>query len=408
MRSARSVLIRLDPAAPLEAALRALRHLRRPAVLIRLAAVVAVGALIAGPVAADSVRQLPGRQPSSALAADPSPTDSELVGTLAPSSSTPVKVARPSRPAVQPVDLSVQWSGAGALGIPTIVLEAYQHAATLTATSDPACNLGWWVLAGIGHIESGQAEGGRVDAHGTTLGRILGPRLDGHLADNAVIHDTDHGVLDGDPLYDRAVGPLQFIPSTWRLWGADGDGDGNADPNNVFDAALAAAHYLCAGGRNLATPAGLRAAILSYNNSAEYLANVLAWAQAYRVGAFAVPDSPAPVVADVTAVRPPLTARPPLILLPHPRSTAPSARTTVPGGTSATSAPAPSGSRTAPSSAGCPTTAPPSTSNASTAPAPSADPSAASSTSTPASSAPAASPSTSASPAPSPSSPRCP
>ena len=46
---------------------------------------------------------------------------------------------------------------------------------------------------------------------------------------------------------------MQFIPSTWALYGADGNGDGVADPFNIFDAAAAAAHYLCRAGGNLQT-----------------------------------------------------------------------------------------------------------------------------------------------------------
>jgi len=199
----------------------------------------------------------------------------------------------------------------GQLGIPVLVLKAYQQAAATMASEQPSCHLPWWLLAGIGHTESGHAEGGRLYPDGTTRGRILGPVLDGTLADNAVIPDTDHGVYDGDPHYDRAVGPMQFIPSTWALWGVDANHDGKADPNNVFDATLAAGRYLCADNRNLATLPGLQAAVLSYNHSQAYLDTVLAWGMAYRDGVAAVADLSNPVVNDVTKVRPPLSARPP-------------------------------------------------------------------------------------------------
>jgi membrane-bound lytic murein transglycosylase B len=199
----------------------------------------------------------------------------------------------------------------GQLGIPTMVLRAYQLAAARLAVEQASCHLPWWLLAGIGHTESGHAESGRLYPDGTTRGRILGPVLDGTLADNAVIHDTDHGVYDGDPFYDRAVGPMQFIPSTWVHWAADGNHDGRRDPNNIYDATLAAGRYLCADHRNLATMPGLAAAVLAYNHSQAYLATVLAWGLAYRNGASAVADLVAPVVSDVTEVRPPLSARPP-------------------------------------------------------------------------------------------------
>ncbi|MEY9873019.1 hypothetical protein ABH931_002500 [Streptacidiphilus sp. MAP12-33] len=162
----------------------------------------------------------------------------------------------------------------GASGIPALVMTAYldaQHAITI---SDPGCHLRWQMLAGIGEVESGQAGGGALTPDGTTRTPILGPALDGTNG-NAAIPAPGGGWV-------RAEGPLQFLPSTWATWGVDGNGDGVADPNNIFDAALAAGHYLCANGRDLATSAGLDAAILSYNNSAGYLATVTAWIAYYE------------------------------------------------------------------------------------------------------------------------------
>ncbi|MFC4946638.1 lytic transglycosylase [Pseudonocardia sp. GCM10023141] len=182
-------------------------------------------------------------------------------------------------------------------GIPVRVLAAYRHAADLMGAADPGCRLDWALLAGIGRIESGHAAGGRVDAAGTTRGRILGPVLDGSLPGSTVVTDTDGGVLDGDVRFDRATGPMQFLPATWRSIGADGNADGVADPNNVDDAALGAARYLCAGGGDLSTTAGAIAALFRYNRSAAYGATALAWAQAYRTGATAVPDQDGPVPA---------------------------------------------------------------------------------------------------------------
>jgi hypothetical protein len=185
-----------------------------------------------------------------------------------------------------------------------LVLNAYRHAEAIMRVQNPSCHLPWYLLAGIGQIESGQAESGRLFPDGTTRGKILGPRLDGSIAGDAVVKDTDHGVLDGDTVYDRAVGPMQFIPSTWRAWGRDGNDDGKADPNNVFDASLSAAGYLCAGGRNLRLPADLQAAIFSYNHSAPYYQAVVSWALAYRARAVAIADSQLRVITDVTKVRP--------------------------------------------------------------------------------------------------------
>ncbi|WP_399884604.1 lytic transglycosylase domain-containing protein [Streptomyces sp. BBFR51] len=173
-------------------------------------------------------------------------------------------------------------------GIPATVLRAYRAAETSVGRSDPGCRLPWELLAAIGKVESGQARGGAVDRNGTTRGRITGPPLDGRGF--ALIRDTDGGAHDGDTVYDRAVGPMQFLPSTWARWGADGNGDGRADPNNVFDAALAAGHYLCAGDRDLGRAADLDRAILSYNNSRSYLELVRYWLEFYSRGVHTVPD----------------------------------------------------------------------------------------------------------------------
>ncbi|MFF3905366.1 lytic murein transglycosylase [Streptomyces sp. NPDC001848] len=178
--------------------------------------------------------------------------------------------------------------GAAEAGIPATVLDAYEKAAAELQRSKPGCNLPWQLLAAIGQVESGQAEGGRVDADGTTYTKILGPVLNGNGF--ATIKDTDHGVYDGDSTYDRAVGPMQFIPSTWAWAGRDGNGDGVKDPNNIYDAALATAHYLCRADRDLSVQADMNAAILSYNNSQDYLNTVLSWYEYYRKGTHSIPD----------------------------------------------------------------------------------------------------------------------
>jgi len=174
-------------------------------------------------------------------------------------------------------------------GIPATVLAAYKKAEAGLAASDPGCHVSWALLAGIGRVESGNASGGRVDAAGTTNGRILGPRLDGTNS-TVVIHDTDGGALDGDTTFDRAVGPMQFIPGTWKTFGKDGNGDGVASPHNVFDAALAAGSYLCAGGGDLSQPVAQRAALLRYNRSVAYGDLVLRWAAAYAAGVSVLPN----------------------------------------------------------------------------------------------------------------------
>ncbi|RAG81350.1 hypothetical protein DN069_33300, partial [Streptacidiphilus pinicola] len=180
-----------------------------------------------------------------------------------------------------PTGASGQKSGDGSGGfpvaggaIPALVLTAYLDAQHAVAGSDPGCHLTWQVLAGIGEVESGQANNGDLTNDGTTRSPILGPLLDG-TGGNAAIPAAGGG-------WARAEGPMQFLPSTWTQWGVDGNGDGKADPNNVFDAALAAGHYLCAQGRDLAQPSDLDAAILSYNHSPSYLATVTAWIRFYE------------------------------------------------------------------------------------------------------------------------------
>ncbi|MFD4525291.1 lytic transglycosylase domain-containing protein [Streptomyces sp. NPDC058470] len=179
-------------------------------------------------------------------------------------------------------------TGEAEAGIPATVLDAYQKAAASLSASKPGCNLPWELLAAIGKVESGQARGGNVTSDGTTITPILGPVLDGNGFAN--ISDTDNGAYDGDSSHDRAVGPMQFIPSTWEWAGEDGNGDGKKDPNNVYDAALAAGNYLCRFSWDLSDQTDLDSAILSYNNSTEYLNTVLSWLDYYRKGTHEVPD----------------------------------------------------------------------------------------------------------------------
>ena len=231
-------------------------------------------------------------------------------------------VPRPDLPAAAPVDTvpdggtpvaaPVDFTKSGGVnGVPASVLSAYRRAATAQAVDQPRCGLPAELLAAIGRVESAHARGGRVDASGTTLAPILGPVLSGQHG-FAAIADTDGGGFDGDRVWDRAVGPMQFIPGTWARWSADGNGDGVADPHNVFDASLAAGRYLCADGRDLRTPAGLDAAILSYNRSTSYLRMVLAWLRAYELAVAAIPDGTGPLPMPATVVPAVDVAAPPL------------------------------------------------------------------------------------------------
>jgi len=175
-------------------------------------------------------------------------------------------------------------------------------AAARLASAEPSCGIQWPLLAAIGRVESdhGRFGGALLYPDGTSLPRIIGIPLDGSRS--AYIGDTDGGRLDGDTHYDHAVGPMQFIPSTWASWGIDGNGDGVANPFNIDDAALAAARYLCASGGDLRGHAGQVAAVLAYNDSDQYLAQVLALAAAYAQG---VPVDDLPISGPTTGGLPP-------------------------------------------------------------------------------------------------------
>src|SRR5215213_880976 len=185
-------------------------------------------------------------------------------------------------PALQPLRAAF---ASAISGVPFPALAAYRSADDALADADPSCRLDWSLLAGIGRIESnhGRYGGATLGADGVSRPAIIGIPLDGRPG-VARITDTDGGLLDGDDVFDRAVGPMQFIPGTWATLGSDGDGDGVADPHDLDDAAMSAAAYLCAGSGDLSTESGARAALLRYNHSDEYATDVLTWARAYRDG----------------------------------------------------------------------------------------------------------------------------
>ena len=170
------------------------------------------------------------------------------------------------------------WTrGSGAVpdaeqGIRPELVDAYTLAVALAPTE---CHLSLSLLAAIGQVESGNLAGQRIDAQHRVVPGVLGPVLDG--SDYAAIPDTDNGRWDGHRTWDRALGPLQLLPASWRVAGMDADGDGRRDPQNVYDAAGAAMVYLCDGGRDLGTRKGLEEAVLAYNHSRDYLRLVLAW-----------------------------------------------------------------------------------------------------------------------------------
>ncbi len=197
-----------------------------------------------------------------------------------------VTVPGPKDPVVVPGAFSANTRGwshasqaaarAGKDGIRPELLDAY----TLAAALAPAdCHLSVSLLAAIGQVESGNLANRSIDANHRAVPAVLGPVLNGH--DVQAIADTDNGRWDGNKVWDRAIGPLQLIPASWRVVGLDMDGDGQRDPQNVYDAAGSAMTYLCSNGRDLATPKGLNEAVLAYNNSEKYLQLVLEWKTAF-------------------------------------------------------------------------------------------------------------------------------
>ena len=184
-------------------------------------------------------------------------------------------------------------SSAQDAGIPAAALAAYQRAATVIDSADKSCNLDWQLLAAIGRVESnhGRAEGNTLSSQGISTPGIFGPELNGRNGTSDV-PDTDGGLVDGDTKFDRAVGPMQFIPSTWSIVSVDADGDGQRNPQDINDAALASAVYLCSGNADLSSLAGQRSAVYRYNHSASYVSTVLAVMQAYLAGDYtSVPNS---------------------------------------------------------------------------------------------------------------------
>ncbi|MDL9936843.1 lytic murein transglycosylase [Gordonia sp. ABSL1-1] len=194
-----------------------------------------------------------------------------------PAARTPAPTPAPA-PAPAPV---IRPASVTTGAVPASNYDAYEKAAKIMARTTPRCGIDWKLIAGIGRVESHHADQGNVDHNGELKSPIFGPTLNGTLAGNQVIADTDGGRLDGDTSYDRAIGPMQFLPQTWSHYAADGNGDGKIDPQNIYDAALTTARYLCDGNLDLRADASRVTAILRYNNSMTYVDDVLGYARSY-------------------------------------------------------------------------------------------------------------------------------
>jgi hypothetical protein len=215
---------------------------------------------------------------------------------LTPAAAAPAAAAVPDAPAVSQDPDAGGGGGDGAAvpvvdegwlaatsqasGVPVVALRAYARAELMAPRG---CRVGWTTLAGIGWIESqhGQLGGRTLAEDGRSSSRILGPALNGEGDVMAIPATEESQRWHGDRVWDHAFGPMQFISGTWVSWQSDGDGDGVADPNDLDDAAYAAARYLCAGGRDLTGAADWTSAVLSYNNARSYLEAVHSAATAY-------------------------------------------------------------------------------------------------------------------------------
>lgn len=208
----------------------------------------------------------------------PEPTEAAAEPAAARQSTTPPRAAEPDRPGIAGLADPAWIAETAALtGIPERALRAYAGAAITKAEQMPQCGLGWNTIAAVGFAESDHARyGGRtLGEDGLPSEPIFGLPLDGRGVEE--IPDSDGGEIDGDAEFDRAVGPMQLIPQTWRNWHVDAGADGIEDPQQIDDAVLATANYLCrAAGEGMVSAAGWRQGIRSYNTNPDYLVKVSA------------------------------------------------------------------------------------------------------------------------------------
>jgi membrane-bound lytic murein transglycosylase B len=249
----------------------------RPAsrtILIVVAVVAALG-LVATAVLVFLAPRVPGMPEAGPVVEEPAPA-------WAPPAEPPVAAAEPGVGIAGLVDAEWLASTAAATDIPERSLAAYAGAALAKSATMPECGLSWNTIAGIGATESdhGRHGGSAVGADGTVTPPIYGvPLAGGEGVEH--IPDSDGGALDGDAEFDRAVGPFQLIPQTWRNWHTDGNGDGVEDPHNIDDAAMATANYLCRVSIHIDTEAGWIAAVSGFNSPQAYRDSVARYAVRY-------------------------------------------------------------------------------------------------------------------------------
>lgn len=167
---------------------------------------------------------------------------------------------------------------AGAPELPAVAYVAYLDAAGRVDEAHPGCHLPGAALAGLGQLAS--AHGRNRQASIDALGRVA-PTLRNLRGDTGP--DTDRGRLDRDFLSDVAMGPMQLDPSQWAAHGTDGDGDGVASPDDVFDSATTMAEILCSPGDDLTGFAALRTAVTATLGDSQQATAALAAGRRYGV-----------------------------------------------------------------------------------------------------------------------------
>jgi membrane-bound lytic murein transglycosylase B len=275
----------IEPAAGLSAQAEELAAWRRLAVTGGLIVALAVVSAAAGATVVPHIASPPPSQaagpvvinPEPTQSAEPTPTDTP---TTEPSASpTPTGAPRPAA-------AFTSWAAplAGPLAIPQVALEAYGYAEWVLQQTRGTCKLQWTTLAAIGKVttEHGKQNGSSLDQLGRERPALIGPALNGS-GGNPKVTDTDAGALDGDQTWDHTIGPMQFIPAMWQLSGVDANGDELADPQNIDDAALAAAYHLCSSGKDLSVAANWKAAVTAYFGLAARIDKIFEEAQSYGV-----------------------------------------------------------------------------------------------------------------------------
>lgn len=209
-----------------------------------------------------------GDEPGSSEPSGPAPASAERVPTVEGSTTEP--------------DPDWVAETAARLQIPVRAMQAYATTELTGRVEQPTCNLRWNTLAAIGSVESahGTLGGAGLDADGVPSKPIIGPALDGTNGTRAIEATPESTKYTGDDEWDRAVGPFQFLTSSWERYGGDADGDGVADPRDIDDGALGASRHLCVPGHDL-EGAGWVPAVYGYNNSMAYVAKVRDIASSY-------------------------------------------------------------------------------------------------------------------------------